>query len=128
MTAPGTVSCAPANSPTPARPTRKPAMTPGYAGKACSLRDRFAVTCASRPTFVVNGRRMEPISNDEAFLVCGATMTTHQVAGRRQRCFMLRNRVFTAVVLLIALLFAQDFAPLVRAQDAALPTPDELDQ
>src|SRR5271154_5421169 len=42
---------------------------------------------------------------------------------------MLRNRAFTAVVLLFALLFSQDFAPLVRAQDSAPPpTPEELDQ
>ena len=41
---------------------------------------------------------------------------------------MLRKRAFTAVVLLFALLFSQDFVPLVRAQDAPLPTPDELDQ
>src|ERR1700678_3454558 len=41
---------------------------------------------------------------------------------------MLRKRACTAVVLLIALLFSQDFAPLVRAQDSAPPTPEELDQ
>ncbi len=41
---------------------------------------------------------------------------------------MLRKRAFTAVFVLIALIFSQDFVPLVRAQDAPLPTPDELDQ
>jgi hypothetical protein len=41
---------------------------------------------------------------------------------------MLGKRAFTAVALLVALLFSQDFVPLLRAQDAALPTPDELDQ
>src|ERR1700684_3047370 len=41
---------------------------------------------------------------------------------------MLRKRAFTAVVLLVALLFSQDFAPLARAQDSPPPTPEELDQ
>ncbi|MGA2847263.1 MAG: DUF3300 domain-containing protein, partial [Candidatus Acidiferrales bacterium] len=42
---------------------------------------------------------------------------------------MLRKRAITAVVLLIALLFSQDFVPLVRADDAvAPPTADQLDQ
>src|ERR1700678_654610 len=42
---------------------------------------------------------------------------------------MLRKRAITAVVLLIALVFSQDFVPLVRADDAvAVPTADELDQ
>jgi len=41
---------------------------------------------------------------------------------------MLRKRAITAVVLLIALVFSQDFVPLVRAQDAAPPTADQLDQ
>src|SRR5271163_3912868 len=71
---------------------------------------------------------MDRISNNEAGLVSGATMATHQATRRRRRNFVLRKRACTAVVLLIALLFSQDFAPLVRAQDAALPTPDELDQ
>src|SRR5271169_1666058 len=71
---------------------------------------------------------MDRISNNEAGLVSSATMTTHQATRRRWRNFVLRKRAFTAVVLLIALLFSQDFAPLVRAQDSAPPTPDELDQ
>src|ERR1700675_4560523 len=41
---------------------------------------------------------------------------------------MLRKRAFTAVVLLVALLFSQHFAPLARAQDSPPPTPEELDQ
>ena len=42
---------------------------------------------------------------------------------------MLRKRAITAVVLLIALVFSQDFVPLVRADDAvAPPTADQLDQ
>jgi hypothetical protein len=42
---------------------------------------------------------------------------------------MPRIRALTAIVLLFALLFSQDFVPLVRAQDdAAPPTPDQLDQ
>src|SRR5271156_7112083 len=41
---------------------------------------------------------------------------------------MLRKRAFTTVVLLFALLFSQDFVPLVRAQDSPVPTPQELDQ
>src|ERR1700723_779992 len=41
---------------------------------------------------------------------------------------MLRKRAFTAVVLLVALLFSQDFFPLARAQDSPPPTPEELDQ
>src|ERR1700723_2109889 len=41
---------------------------------------------------------------------------------------MLRKRAFTAVVLLVALLFSQDFLPLARAQDSPPPTPEELDQ
>src|SRR5580704_9200524 len=42
---------------------------------------------------------------------------------------MLGKRAFTAVVLLFALLFSQDFEPLIRAQDSAPPpTPEELDQ
>ncbi len=41
---------------------------------------------------------------------------------------MLLKRAITAVVLLIALVFSQDFVPLVRAQDAAPPTADQLDQ
>jgi Protein of unknown function (DUF3300) len=41
---------------------------------------------------------------------------------------MLRKRAVTSVVLLIALIFSQDFVPLVRAQDSSLPTPEELDQ
>jgi hypothetical protein len=41
---------------------------------------------------------------------------------------MLRKRAFTAVVLVIALLFSQDFVPLLRAQDSPPPTPEELDQ
>src|SRR6202451_4439897 len=42
---------------------------------------------------------------------------------------MLGKRAFTAVVLLFALLFSQDFLPLLRAQDSATPpTPEELDQ
>src|SRR5271169_2784638 len=71
---------------------------------------------------------MDRISNNEAGLVSGATMATHQATRRRRRNFVLRKRACTAVVLLIALLFSQDFAPLVRAQDSTPPTPDELDQ
>src|SRR5271154_4128517 len=41
---------------------------------------------------------------------------------------MLPKRAITAVVLLIALGFSQDFVPLVRAQDTAPPTADQLDQ
>src|SRR6202046_1161019 len=42
---------------------------------------------------------------------------------------MPRIRALTAVVLLFAFLFSQDFVPLVRAQDdVAPPTPDQLDQ
>jgi hypothetical protein len=41
---------------------------------------------------------------------------------------VLRKRACTAVVLLIALVYSQDFVPLVRAQDSAVPTPEELDQ
>src|ERR1700691_4321728 len=42
---------------------------------------------------------------------------------------MLRKRAITAVVLLIALVFSQDFVPLVRADDAvAPPTAHQLDQ
>src|SRR5580704_10240571 len=41
---------------------------------------------------------------------------------------MLRKRAFTAAVLLFALLFSQDFVPLLRAQDSPPPTPQELDQ
>src|SRR6202161_4317645 len=41
---------------------------------------------------------------------------------------MLRKRAFTAVVLLVALLFSQDFLPLARAQDSPPPAPEELDQ
>src|SRR5271156_2356599 len=38
------------------------------------------------------------------------------------------KRAFTTVVLLFALLFSQDFVPLLRAQDSPPPTPEELDQ
>src|SRR5271167_2495426 len=41
---------------------------------------------------------------------------------------MLRKRAFTTVVLLVALLFSQEFAPLARAQDSPPPTPEEMDQ
>src|SRR5271163_949074 len=128
MTAPGTVSCVPANSPTPATPTRRAAMTPGNAGRACSLRDFVAVIPSSGPAFLWMAGCMDRISNNEAGLVSGATMATHQATRRRRRNFVLRKRACTAVVLLIALLFSQDFAPLVRAQDSTPPTPDELDQ
>src|ERR1700735_458737 len=49
-------------------------------------------------------------------------------AGSRPEGFMQLKHVLRAVVFLLALIFAGAFVPSLRAQDAPLPTPDQLDQ
>src|SRR5580704_3320772 len=66
---------------------------------------------------------------DIARRAVGVTIPARRETGGGRRDFMLRKRAITAVVLLIALVFSQDFVPLVRADDAvAPPTADQLDQ